>query len=319
MTSSPLLSVRQARVDRDGAPLCEGLDFEADGQRVVIAGPGAEGIFEAVAMAATVSHGRILVAGYDVATQSHVGHVGIAPLDPPLPVRMTVEGYLDLSFRTLGLSGRAANTAVAASLTDLGLASLARRRTDSLAVPERRAVALAAAMLPGSRSLVAHAPLLGLEGLESQYVLSVLGHASARRQVLATALRFDAASPERDLVLGATHVVLTSRHAALWAGASADLVTGSPKLALYVRDATDAFVDALAQAGFLPHGTPPRLTVTLSGHVTTMDLLSIAQRTNAAIVEMIPLSRAQAPTPDADSCTPAPESTEPPTEESPHA
>jgi ABC-type Na+ transport system ATPase subunit NatA len=312
-----LLSVRQARVDRDGAPLCDGIDVEVDGQRIVIAGPGAEGVFEAIAMAATVSHGRILVDGYDVATQSHVGHVGIAPLDPPLPLRMTVEGYLDLSFRTLGLSGRAANAAVAASLADLGLASLTRRRTDSLAVPERRAVALAAAMLPGSRSLVAHAPLLGLEGPESQYVLSVLGYASARRQVLATALRFDAASPERDLILGATHVVLTSRHAALWAGTSADLVTGSPKLALYVRDATNAFVDALAQAGFLPHGTPPRLTVTLSAHVTTMDLLSIAQRTNAAIVEMIPLSRTQAPTPDADSRTPSPESTEPPTEESP--
>jgi ABC-type Na+ transport system ATPase subunit NatA len=319
VTSSPLLSVRQARVDRDGAPLCEDIDVETDGQRVVIAGPGAEGIFEAISMAATVSRGRILVTGYDVATQSHVGHVGIAPLDPPLPIRMTVEGYLDLSFRTLGLSGRAANAAVAASLGDLGLASLARRRTDSLAVPERRAVALAAAMLPGSRSLVAHAPLFGLEGHESQYVLSVLGHVSARRQVLATALRFDAASPEWDLVLGATHVVLASRHAALWAGATADLVTGSPKLALYVRNATDAFVDALAQAGFLPHGTPPRLTVTLNAHVTTMDLLSIAQRTNAAIVEMIPLSRTQAPTPDADSRTPAPESTEPPTEESPHA
>jgi ABC-type Na+ transport system ATPase subunit NatA len=314
-----LLSVRKARVDRDGAPLCEGLDAEADGQRVVIAGPGAEGIFDAIAMAASVSQGRILVAGYDVATHSHVGHVGIAPLDPPLPIRMTVEGYLDMGFRTLGLSRRAANAAVAASLTDLGLASLARRNNESLAVPERRAVALAAAMLPGSRSLVAHAPLLGLEGAESQYVLSVLGHVSARRQVLATALRFDATSPERDLVLGATHVVLTSRHAVLWAGASADLVTGGPKLALYVRSETNTFVDALAQAGFLPHGSPPRLTVTLNARLTTMDILSIAQRTNAAVVEMIPLSLAQAPTPDAGSCTPAPESTEPPPEESPHA
>jgi ABC-2 type transport system ATP-binding protein len=314
-----LLSVRQARVDRDGAPLCEGLDVEADGQRVVVAGPGAEGIFEAIGMTGTVSHGRILVSGHDVATRSHVGHVGIAPLDPPLPLRMTVEGYLDLNFRTLGLSPRAASAAVAASLTDLGISTLARRRTDSLAIPERRAVVLAAAMLPGSRSLVAHAPLLGLEGNESQYVLSVLGHVSTRRRVLATALRFDAASPERDLVLGATHVVLTSRHATLWAGSSADLVTGSPKLALCVRDATDAFTDALAQAGFLPQGTPPRLTVTLSGHVTTMDLLAIAQQSNAAIVEMIPLARAQAPTPDAGSSAPSFDATEPPTEESPHA
>ncbi len=316
MTSSPLLSVRQVRVDRDGAPLCEGLDFETDGQRVVVAGPGGEAIFDAIAMAATVSQGRILLAGHDVATRSHVGHVGIAPLDPPLPFRMTVEGYIDLSFRTLGLSRRAASAAVAASLTDLGLASLAHKRTESLSVPERRAVVLATAMLPGSQSLVAQTPLLGLESPESQYVLSVLGHVSARRKVLATALRFEAASTERDLVLGATHVVLTSRQAALWAGAASDLVIGSQKIALYVRDAADAFVDALAQAGFLPQGTPPRLTVTSNDRCSTSDILSIAQRTNAAIVEMIPLASAQAP-PDAGSR--ATESAEHPTEEFPHA
>ena len=291
---SPLISVDALRVDRDGCPICERLSLNADGERVVLAGAGAEAIADAITMQATISKGRVLIDGFDVGKREHVGRVGLAPLDPPLPPRMTVLGYVVLSLRTAGFDAKTADMTASASLTDLGLTSLASRRTESLAVPERRAVVLAAAMLPDARTLVAQTPLGGLEGPASQYLLTVLGHLSKRRRVLATAARFDAASAERDLIMGATHVVLVDRNDVLWSGTSAALVKVGPLMSISLRGNTDEFLKALEEEGFTAHGAPPRFTVSRP-EVGTADLLSIAERTGSTIVEMVPVVVASPP------------------------
>jgi ABC-type multidrug transport system ATPase subunit len=219
---------------------------------------------------------------------------------------MTVEQYLTLSFRTLLVSKRAAREAVAESLSILGIASLARRSAKSLALHERRALSLAAAILPGSSTLVAHAPLHSLEGAECQYVLSLLERASRQRRILASSVRFDAEAPEQLLILEASEVAFVSHDAVLWKGTAKDLATDARKLAVHVADAIDpthpersadsanAFVRALDQAGFAPQGQPPRFTVTLGAGASTTDLFSIAKYTNITVLEMIPLVRARA-------------------------
>jgi ABC-type multidrug transport system ATPase subunit len=282
-------------VDRDGSPLCEGLSLETDGDRVVVSGSGAQALAAAFTLTGDIVRGQVLVDGLDLAKAEHVGRVGIAPLDPPLPPRMTVEGYLDLGFRTAGFPARAASTATASALTDLGIPNLANRRTESLSIVEMRALALASAMLPGSRTVIAQTPLLGLEGPQAHLILSVLGYISKHRRVLATSSRFDGASAERDLIMGATHVAIVGREALLWSGTPAQLVAAAPLTSLWVRGDSAEFLHALAAAGFTVHGLPPRFAVSAPEASSPADLLAIAHRTNTTILEMVPLLEPQPP------------------------
>ncbi len=306
MTAPALLSLRNVRVDRDGSPLCEDLSFEVDGDRVVVAGPGAQALAAAFTLTGDLVRGQVLVDGLDMTSGEHVGRVGIAPLDPPLPPRMTVEGYLDLGFRTAGFPARTAREATASCLTDLGTPNLAKRRTESLSLNERRAVVLASAMLPGSRTVVAQDPLVGLEGPQAHSILSVLGYISKHRRVLATSSRFDTASAERDLIMGATHVAIVGRDALLWSGPPAQLVAAAPLSCLWVREDSTEFLQALAAAGFIVHGSPPRLAVSFPEASSPADLLAIAHRTNTTILEMVPLLEPQSPPPAAPPQNPGP-------------
>lgn len=295
-----LLAAKNARVDRDGSPLCEGLCFEADGDRVVIAGPGAQAIEAAFTLTGDVVCGHVLFDGLDLAKGEHAGRVGIAPLDPPLPTRITVEGYLDLGFRTAGFSAQVALEAARTCLVDLGLANLAKRRTESLSIVDRRATVLASALLPGSRILFAQTPLVGLEGPQARMILSVLGYISNHRRVLATTSRFDTMSAERDLIMGATHVAILGRDAPLWAGTPAQLVAAAPLTSLWVGGDCAEFLHALATAGYTMHGSAPRLAVSRPQTSSPADLLAIAHRTNATILEMVPLLDLQPPSPLAE-------------------
>ena len=54
-TAAPSLFVaRNARVDREGCPVCERLTLEADGERVVLTGAGAAGIADAITISISV-------------------------------------------------------------------------------------------------------------------------------------------------------------------------------------------------------------------------------------------------------------------------
>ncbi|HNS96007.1 MAG TPA: hypothetical protein PKL73_03580 [Polyangiaceae bacterium] len=289
MTSTPLLSLHHARIDRDGSLLCENIDLEIDGPRVVVAGPGADAVLEAICMTANVSKGHVRISGYDVSTRSHVGRVGIAPSDLPLPQRMSVEQYLILYYRTLGFSKREANHATMTSLSDLGLTHLASRQSNSLTLSERKAVTIAAAMLPNAPCLVAHSPLRGIEKPESHGILSVLGQVANRRQVLVSTSRWDAEGVDAELMAGATHIAFLSRHATLWSGPTSHLFSEGKQAALLVSGTDDAFVRALAQQGFDPTGKLPRIVVRIDDPNGTSRLLSIANEYDVAIIQMIPL------------------------------
>ena len=305
MTHPPLLSLRQARIDREGAVVCQGINLDIDGSRVVLAGTGADAIVDAIAMLATVSHGYVLVDGHNVTTHSHLGHVGIALFEPPLPPRMTVEEYLTLSLRTLGLSRRLADASAHESLALLELSSMARCPLRSLAIPERRVLSLAASMIPESKTVVASTPLRGLEGPDNEYVLSVLGRLSTHRRMLVSASQANGTWAEQNLFIGATHVAILAHDALLWSGPAAELMNGAPKYALHIAPSPSTmaqisdhasntvhsehdFIAALEDAGFAPQGRPPWITVSLDNNARTTDILSIASKTGVIIQELIP-------------------------------
>ena len=287
---APLLLVRDARIDRDGTPICERLSLQADGERVVLAGAGAQAVGATLANQAKLVEGSVLLDGHDVGKGEHIGKVGVAPLDLPLPPRMTASGYIALSLRTAGVGSSVASLAAASNLADLGLSALATRRTESMAVPERRAVLLAAAMIPGADAVVAQAPLSGLEGSASHYMLAVLGQLAKKRRVLATSARLDPTGAERDLILGATHVLLIDRTVLVWSGSAASLMQQGPLVMISIRGRNhDAFMRALTDEGFTPHGVPPRFALTMPHERTGTDLLALADATDTAIVQLMPL------------------------------
>ncbi|PIE06204.1 MAG: hypothetical protein CSA75_00755 [Sorangium cellulosum] len=300
--SAPTLMANNLRVDRDRCPLCETLTFQVDSHRVVLAGPGAASIAAAINLQAIIAKGQLTIDGHDVKRRQHLGQVGIAPIDPPLPSRMSVDAYLTLAFQTTGLCRKAARTASQSSLVDLGIAELTNRRTESLALPERRAVTLASTLLPGTRTVFAETPLLGLEGPASHYVLAVLGHLSKRRQVIATTSRYDANSPERDLIAGATHVLILDRRDVLFVGTSDALLEIGPRYLVGIQRASDAFFTKLAKRAIEFDTQGHRFVASLPADATTSDLFSIAEASGTTIVELLPIvsghhaTQTQAPT-----------------------
>jgi ABC-2 type transport system ATP-binding protein len=136
---APIVAAHNLRVDLDGCVLCEQLTLEADADRSVLVGTGACAIARAVTLRGQISRGTLRVAGYDVGTQQHLGKIGLAPLDPPLPPRMTVLEFFALSFQAAGCSARRSRDLAAVALQEAAVPSLATRHTESLALPERRA------------------------------------------------------------------------------------------------------------------------------------------------------------------------------------
>lgn len=290
MTAPVTLSAHDARIEIDGSVACERVSCDASGSRVVLAAGASPALAAALAGRGTVTAGSLTIDGLDVAASSHFGHVGIAPLDPPIPRAQHVDRWVALSFLIAGNAEREAERSARRVLEELGLQGLASRRMDTLALAERRAVAIAQAMLPGARTLFTEAPLSSLEPAAASHVLRVLAAASASRAVVATASRTDPLAPERDLLLGADQLVLFAGEAAAWQGDPAELLRSAlPLLLLQLQGDTAAFLAKAREASFEIQGDPPRILVRLPEGVPRARLLEIATSCNAVILEMIPV------------------------------
>jgi ABC-type cobalamin/Fe3+-siderophores transport system ATPase subunit len=277
------------RVDVAGAVACEGLCFAAKGSRLVITGTPAGALAAAVCGSGSVVAGRLLLDGHDVAEAKHFGHVGVAPFDMPLPLRDSVLAFVTVSFRLAGLGRHQAAAAAHAALAELGLQAYEPRKSPTLSVPERRAVAIAQAMLPGADVLFAESPLAGLETSEARFVLEVLGRVCTRRAVVATALRTDPASPERELVLGADCVAILTPTGAGYLGDPTGLNAGARLMAVTVRGHEPEFEAAARAAGIGVSGAAPRFVLLLNEGTNADTLLQLARDTEATLLEIAPL------------------------------
>lgn len=283
------IEATDTRIDVGGTVACEHLSFTAAGSRLVLTGPPAAAIAAAVCGRGSVSAGRLRMDGRDVSSAQHFGHVGVAPFELPMPLRDSVLAFVTVSFRLAGLGRKSAASAAHAALAELGLQGMEARKARSLAPHERRAVAIAQALLPTAHVLFAESPLAGLDTPEARMVLATLGKVCTQRAVVATALRTDPSSPERELLLGADCVAILTSNGPGFLGAPSALLAGSRLLAVTVRGHEAQFESAARAAGIGISGIAPRFVLQLQEGTTTDTLLQLARQSEATLLEVAPL------------------------------
>ncbi|MCC6557838.1 MAG: ABC transporter ATP-binding protein [Polyangiaceae bacterium] len=309
----PLLAAHAARIAVDDVIAVEALTCAARGDRVLCAGDtqaliaaltgvplqvgrGAaaepderEGDGDPPGEARVVA-GTLALAGRDVARGAHRPVTGAAPLDPPLPPDWTADAYVGWSARLGGASARAARDLAPAALARAGLAASSRRPLRALALPERRALVIAAAISLSPAVVILEDPLSGLEGASAAFVLSAIAGATQGRGAVVSMARIDLGGPAGALAREATHVLALSGGEVAFDGPLAGLAAGSRVYALAVRANAGPLRDELAARGITLRGGPVRFSAALPPGATARDLLAAAARARAPLVELSPIA-----------------------------
>lgn len=302
--AATVISATDARIAVDGVTAIDRLTLETRGDHVLCAGdtralfaaitgvpladPAAEGD-EALAGEAYVVAGALALAGRSVVDRAHVASMGAAPLDPPLPPRWTAEAYVAWGARLAGASAGTARELAQAALARVGLAGARRKALPSLALPERRALVLAQAIVTSPEVLVAEAPLSKLEGAAASFVTAALMAALEGRRALLSASRLDGASPEGALARGASHLVVLAGGEIAVEGPPGELFAAAKVVSLTVRSNVEPLRAELSARGIDLRGGPVRFAATLPPGATARHILAAAAAARAAVVEMVPV------------------------------
>jgi len=316
--TEPLLRARDARIAVDDVVAMDRLTFDAPGDRVLLAGEVSElvAVLTGVPLAARarrdvseelpgearVVGGSLFVAGRSVGSHlaasgdakgrsiAGAGVVcGTAPLDPPLPADWTAEDYVAWSARLSGASARAARELAGPALARVGLGALRRRPLGALAIPERRALLLAHAIVTSPEVLIAEAPLSGLEGSAFDFVLAAVAAATEGRRAILSGARLDPGAPESVLARGASYVVVLLAGEVALEGKPSELFSAATIFGLTIRSNAEPFRAELASRGIALRGGPRRFSAALPEGATSTDILAAARASGAALVELVPL------------------------------
>jgi ABC-2 type transport system ATP-binding protein len=301
---APTLEARGARITVDAAVAIEALDYVSQGDRVVLYGDVSPLIAAISGLSLTppdpddpedesgearVSAGTLLVGGATVEDGKHYATVGVAPLDPPMPLTWSAEEYVTWSLRLSGLSKSGARELAHAALGPVGLGRAAGRKIALLARPERRALLLAHAVARDPRALVLEEPLADLEGGAAAFVGAALGAITDGRQTVLSVRRIDTASAEGALVRSATDLVIVMGGQLVVGESPARVLAGGRLYGVTVRSNADGLRAQLAASGIELVGGPLRFSVALPDGATTSDIIGAAHRARAAVVELVPL------------------------------
>jgi ABC-2 type transport system ATP-binding protein len=315
VVSAPLLVATGARVLLDDSVAMASFDLATTGQQLVLAGGvgalfallsnipvGAREAAEAAsrdevlpASGRARASGSISIAGRDVTRGEHIGFVGAAPLDPPLPSEGSALDYVALATRLalLARGVRAGDSECIKRARDtlgrVGIANGERRPLRSLALPERRALAIAAALASEPPVIVADRPLSGLEGEAASFVVTAMHAAFEGRGSVVTVDRLLAGTPEGDFTRRASDL------AVFFGGELA--LSGSPSVALskarlyrvVVASNGAELCAALAERGVELAGGPSQFSLATAGESAVSDVLRAASEVRSAVVEIVPL------------------------------
>lgn len=295
---APLLAANDLRVDLGGAAVLDRVSFQSRGRSLAIVGDG-HGLVASIAGQARVRSGRLLLRGRDVARRQHFGAgrpgdehgtnlVGVAPLDPPLPDRISAREYLAWGARLAGVAPSQAKKLAATTLNSLDLERLSSARLDELPVPERRALAIAQAVVTSPAVLVATAPLSGLAGQAATYVERVLGAAMRERAWIVSLSSVHAGSPEHALAAAADDLLVFASGTLVRAGKLRRMEDQSSAFSVMIRGRAAEFRAALEARGVAFSGGPRRFFVDLPAGMTTRDLFALSAEVGAPIVELLP-------------------------------
>ncbi len=301
----PILHAQDARVAIDDVVALDHLTVASRGERVLCVGE-VEALFAALTCVplrarvhaiedddlpgeAHVVAGTLLVSGRDVATRAHLAIAGVAPLNLPLPERMTAHEYVTWSARLGGIAERAARDMAASALERVGLAGQMRGPVLALGPAQQRALGLATAVVTDPRVIIAEAPLAGLDGPAAGFVMSAMAAATQGRGAIFSVHRMEPGTPEGDLAHGASHAVVIAGGAAVLEGAPGELFAGARIYGVTVRGNEAAFRQELEARGIVVRGGPMRLSAVLPEGGTTREILAAAQAARAPVVELFPI------------------------------
>ncbi len=200
-------------------------------------GAGKSTLFGLLTRLFTTSEGHIEVAGHDISAEPRaaLARIGVVFQQPTLDLDMTVRRNLRYFAALQGLSGRAADMRIDASLERLGMAERAHELARDLNGGHRRRTEIARALVHDPSVLLLDEPTVGLD-------------AASRARI--TDHVHDLASGSELTVLWATHLtdevrpddrlVVLHRARVLAEGTAGEIAGGRPL--------TDAFLDMTGQA-----------------------------------------------------------------------
>jgi len=144
--------------------------------------------------------GEARVCGLPLGCALERGVAAIAPCDPELPPSFTVREYLEHSARLAhGARARAISDAERA-LESAGLAAISGQKLAQIALGDRRALVLSAAMLNEPAVCLLEAPLRGLDAATADRLLRVCSRIAERSRVIVSCEPPATPSPTRALL-----------------------------------------------------------------------------------------------------------------------
>jgi len=295
----------EARISVDDVVAMEKLTVRSRGGRVLCAGD-TEVLFAALTGVplrsrsrsvseddmpgeASVTAGSLFIAGRDVAKREHFDIVGAAPVDVPLPLKMTVLDYVTWSARLAGETQRQARDLAMSALERVGLSGAMKRDVSTLDLPSRRVLALAHAASADPEVLIVESPLAGLESGPAAFVMNAIVRVTDGRKAIFSVRKMEPGTPEGNLALGATDVLVFASGALVMEATPEELFASVRVYGVTIRKNGSAFRDELEARGVVVKGGPLRMSLTLPGETTTKEIMAAASKARAPIVELFPI------------------------------
>lgn len=305
-----LLELHEARVDRDGVPLLEGLSLSASGSRLGFVGDFA-GFFELLAGTAVLVGGRVALRGHDARAAVVQGLVGVARSELAFSADWTAERYWLAGARLGGLGKRPAEDTLRKLAERLDLAHLGGRRLGTLTLAERRAVGIGLALLDSPEIIAIEAPTHSLDERGIELICRVVERAAEGRALLVSTRVLPLTGPEHSLFEHADEVIVLEAGALVGRGSLATLTAPGARYLVSVTKNGRELAERLSSAGiavavaqpsgaFAPLeasvliglGGAARFVVTLGEPGATEPIVGAALAAEAPIVELVPLSPA---------------------------
>ncbi|HKO46442.1 MAG TPA: hypothetical protein VJV79_01885 [Polyangiaceae bacterium] len=289
----PTLELRQFALRSPGAAWPAPLSLCSNAQRIGLVGDW-EPLFQRLLGRPELTSGSAQVLGCELESAISSGNLGFAACDPLLPGSFTVTEYLRHAARlSHGSASRAVHDAQRA-LDRYGLAELAKRKLDGLALYQRRALGIALSTLTAPAMVCLEEPLRGLDAPSAEYMARLCGEAAAHGRVLLSAALPSSASPERNLLNACDELFVHRQGALVSAGAPSAVFAAGTRYSLAVKGSQiAAFSQTLREAGVRlePRTADGSFSVELpSGASASTDLLLDAALDHGLIVlELEPL------------------------------
>ncbi len=238
---------------------------------------------------ASVVAGALFVAGHDAGKREHLDIVGAAPVDLPLPDGMTVLDYVTWSARLAGQSRGVARDLAISAIERVGLLGAQKRELKTLDLPMRRVLSLAHAISADPKVIIVESPLGGLEAGAAAFVMNAISRVTDGRKAIFSVRKMEPGTPEGNLALGATDVLVFASGALIMEATPEELFASVRVYGLTIRKNAGAFREELEARGMVVKGGPLRMSVTLSQEASTKEIMAASSRARAPIVEMFPI------------------------------